>query len=138
MDYGINGVLAEGQFSNYPFFLNNVFRTNFFCKKGVVFDGIGRVDASIIVTKVRALPASNSTLYYEQALDQMRFMLEAEALATPTRLIGLAVDVGTPFSAKLSTYKERRYSRTVVRRTAVRCELHKGPRSNSRCRIVTL
>ena len=138
VDYGINGVLAEGQFSNYPFFLNNVFRTNFFHKKRVVFQHIGYVEASIIITKVHAFPASNSTLYYEQALGQMNFMLGAEALNTPTRLVGLTVDTGTPFSAAFTTYTARRYSRTVVAQEIIQCKLQVGRRKLGRCRIVRL
>ena len=138
VDYGINGVLSEGQFSNYPFFLNNVFRTNFFHKKRVVFQHIGHVEASIIITKVHAFPASNSTLYYEQALGQMNFMLGAEALDTPTRLVGLTVDVGTPFDATFTTYDARRYSRTVVEQVNIQCKLQAGKRSRGRCRIVRL
>ena len=139
VDYGINGVLSEGQFSNYPFFLNNVFRINFFHKKRVVFQYIGHVEASIIITKVRAFPASNSTLYYEQALGQMNFMLGAEALNTPTRLVGLGADIGAPFDATFTTYAARRYSRTVVTQETIQCKLQAGRRKPAgRCRIVRL
>ncbi len=138
VDYGINGVLAEGQFSNYPFFLNNVFRTNFFFKKRVEFAHIGHVDAGIIITKVRAFPASNSTLYYEQALGQMNFMLGAEALNVPIRLVGLTIDVGQPFDAVFTTYHARRYSRTVVERVTLLCEMRAGRSADSRCKIIKL
>ena len=138
VDYGINGVLAEGQFSNYPFLLNNVVRTSIFHKKRVVFQHIGHVAASIIVTKVHAFPASNSTLYYEQALGQMQFILGAEVLNTPTRLAGLTVDIGTPFDAIFTTYGARRYSRTVITQETILCELQKGQRASGRCRIVRL
>ena len=134
IDYGIHGVLAEGQFSNYPFLLNNIMRANFFHKKRVLFQHIGRVDASIIVTKVHAFPASNSTLYYEQAREHMEFMRDTEVLTMPTRLMGLGADVGRPFEAIFSVYTAPRYSRTVRTRESVRCQLQSGPRANSRCR----
>lgn len=138
VDYGVNGVLAEGQFSNYPFLINNLFRTGFFREKQVAFRHIGHVHACVIVTKVRDLPASNSTLYYEQALKQMRLMLDAKALAIPTRLVGLAVDIDEPFEATLTTYGAGQRSRTVHSQATVRCRLQRGSRPDSRCLIVRL
>ena len=135
VDYGIHGVLGEGQFSNYPFLLNNVMRTNVFHQKQVLFSHVGRVAASIIVTKVRALPASNSTLYYEQACKQMEFMREAGVLTVPTRLVGLGAEIGRPLEAVFSVYAARQ-SRTVRTRESVRCLLKDGPREDSRCQII--
>ena len=137
VDYGTNGLLAEGQFSNYPFLLNNVLRTNVFHRRRVMFRHIGHVEASLIVTKVRAFPASNSTLYYEQAFKQMNFVLEAEALRLPTRLVGLTAELGTPFDATFSKYSGR-YSRTLVARSTIRCQLQKGKRGAERCQIIRL
>ena len=74
-------------------------RTNVFHQKQVLFSHVGRVAASIIVTKVRALPASNSTLYYEQACKQMEFMREAGVLTVPTRLVGLGAEIGRPLGS---------------------------------------
>ncbi len=136
VDYGISGVLAEGQFSNYPFFLNNVLRAHIFRTKQVVFDHIGLVEVCIVVTKVHALPAANSTLYYEQALKQMQFVVEAGAVAIPTRLVGLAVEAGRPFGAEVSTYRGKGRSREVAERFTVPCELRQGRRGGGRCHIV--
>ncbi len=69
-------MIAEGQFSNYPFFFNNVFRTHVFYKSGIEFPAIGALKGAVIITKARLFPASNSTLYYEQALKQMNFLIK--------------------------------------------------------------
>jgi hypothetical protein len=138
VDYGLNGVLAEGQFSNYPFFLNNILRAHIFHTKRVWFEYIGHVDACIVVTKVRAWPAANSTLYYEQAIRQMRFVVEANAVMIPTRVVGLTAEIGPAFNARVSAYGAGERSRQVGRRTTVKCVLRQGTGGGSRCRIVRL
>lgn len=50
IDYAKRGLLLEAQFSNYPFLLNNVVRSELFSKSGVAFDG-NPVEVVVIVTK---------------------------------------------------------------------------------------
>jgi hypothetical protein len=135
VDYGRAGLLAEGQFSNYPFFLNNLLRTNFFFKRGVEFGVLGKVQAAVIVTKGRMFPASNSTLYYEQAVGQMNFMIETGVLSVPIRLIGLTEELNTTIRAIRTTYHQPRYSRTVVTREEIACQLRPGRTADARCKV---
>lgn len=135
VDYGRNGLIAEGQFSNYPFFFNNVFRTHVFHKSGIEFPHVGTVRGAVVITKARLFPASNSTLYYEQALRQMNFLMGIRAVQMPVRLIGLTADQNAPMDAVFTRYHAPRYSRTVVDRIIIRCVLRPGRDLNSRCRI---
>lgn len=137
VDYGAKGVLAEGQFSNYPFFFNNVFRTHIFHKSGIEFPTIGAVRAAVVITKARLFPASNSTLYYEQALKQMNFLMGIGAIDMPVRLAGLTVPGDVPVEAVFTRYHAPRYSRTVVERGPVRCILRLPKNSSGRCQVET-
>ncbi|MEH2284834.1 MAG: hypothetical protein V7K90_26540 [Nostoc sp.] len=56
--------------SNYPFLLNNTLRSELFFKAKTEFVGYP-TNLVIIVTKALMFPASNSTLYYEQAVNQL-------------------------------------------------------------------
>jgi hypothetical protein len=135
VDYGKNGIVAEGQFSNYPFFFNNVFRTHIFYKGGIEFPAIGAVRAAVVITKAKLFPASNSTLYYEQALKQMNFLIGIGAIEMPVRLVGLTVPVDVEVDAVFTRYHTPRYSRTVVERGPVRCILRPPRFLNGRSRI---
>jgi hypothetical protein len=135
VDYGTAGLVAEGQFSNYPFFFNNVFRTHVFYKSGTEFPSIGAIRAAVIITKARLFPASNSTLYYEQAVRQMNFLIRVGAIELPVRLVGLTVASDVPTDAVFTRYHAPRYSRTVVERGTVRCVMRSSRQPNGRCRI---
>lgn len=135
VDYGTGGLLAEGQFSNYPFFFNNVFRTHVFHKSGTEFPSIGAIRAAVIITKARLFPASNSTLYYEQAVRQMNFLIRVGAIDLPVRVVGLTVERDVPTDAVFTRYHAPRYSRTVVDRATVTCVLRSGRQPDGRCRI---
>ncbi len=70
IDFGKAGVIVESQFSNYPFLLNNTLRSELFFKAGTIFAG-HPTQLVILITKALMYPASNSTLYYEQAVRQL-------------------------------------------------------------------
>lgn len=135
VDYGTAGLVAEGQFSNYPFFFNNVFRTHVFHKSGTEFPSIGAIRAAVIITKARLFPASNSTLYYEQAVRQMNFLSRVGAIELPVRLVGLTLDPDVLTDAVFTRYHAPRYSRTVVERTTIKSVLRSSKQPNGRCRI---
>ena len=107
-DGGKGASLAEWQFSNYPFLWNNVIRSEAVYKGSVTLQGL------IIVTKSGLFPASNSTLYYEQALAQIQAVTSFGAFGIPIRLVGLTVLPGTAtVNATWSSYSGR-YSRAAV------------------------
>ncbi len=120
-DLGKDGLLLEAQFSNYPFFLNNVVRTNVLYNAGVELVGLGRIRAAIIVTKAKLFEASNSTLYYEQAAKQLQFMVRGNSVQVPLRVIGLTVERGVAQPARLVEYHAKRYSRTLINSRDVMC-----------------
>jgi hypothetical protein len=91
-DAGKGGTLAEWQFSNYPFLWNNIIRTEGVYRSGTSLLGVPRVRALLVVTKSGSLPASNSTLYYEQAHKQVSAAVGFNAFTVPIRLVGLTVD----------------------------------------------
>jgi len=123
VDFGKSGHLVEVQFSNYPFFLNNVNRTNVLFANKTELDGMGRIVAAIIVTKAKLFEASNSTLYYEQAMEQTRFLVGGKTVAVPLRVIGLMADRGTTISSILTHYHTPRYSRTVVHQDRIQVQV---------------
>ena len=133
VDFGKAGVIAEAQFSNYPFLLNNVVRSELFVKARIKLSG-HRVNLAVIVTKARMFPASNSTLYYEQAQSQLEALAQHEVFDVPILLVGLFSGQGD-VSAVFTEYDHPRYSRTVSSRDKRNCEII-GPRtSRGRCTI---
>ncbi len=111
VDFGKNGVVVEVQFSNYPFLLNNTQRSDLFYRAQTVFHG-APTGLVVIVTKAGMFPSSNSTLYYEQAFNQLTAMAQHEAFTVPIRLVGLFEEVGD-VQANWTGYSAARYSRTV-------------------------
>jgi len=111
VDFGKNGVIVEVQFSNYPFLLNNTQRSDLFYRAQTVFHG-APTDLVIIVTKAGMFPSSNSTLYYEQALNQLTALAQHAAFTVPIRLVGLFESVGR-VQATWTGYSAARYSRIV-------------------------
>lgn len=89
IDFAKDGTLVEVQFSNYPFLLNNVLRAEILYKSKIPILNNTSADLLVIVTKLNCLPASNSTLYYEQAVNQLNSMVFNGMLNIPTRLVGL-------------------------------------------------
>lgn len=114
VDFGKNGVVIEAQFSNYPFLLNNTLRSDLFHRTQTVFHG-QPTGLIVMVTKAHMFPSSNSTLYYEQALNQLAAMAQQNAYSVPLRLVGLMEAIG-PIQAVWTEYTAARYSRTVATR----------------------
>ena len=69
VDFVKDGIVTEVQFSNYPFLLSNIFRTEIFFRAGVRLS-LFTPELLVVVTKSNMFPASNSTLYFERALEQ--------------------------------------------------------------------
>lgn len=137
VDFGKNGVVAEAQFSNYPFLLNNILRAGVFYKAGLEVAS-RKTGVVIIITKGHMFPASNSTLYYEQAKNQLDALAEHKVFAVPVRLVGLVAQTAKNVTAVWTTYKEARYSRTVKAQKTIRCNIAPGKEEKSRCTITIL
>jgi hypothetical protein len=71
----------------------------------------------VIITKARMFPASNSTLYYEQARQQLTALTQNRVFDVPMRLVGLFAPVGTQIPMRFTEYHNPRYSRIVIQRT---------------------
>lgn len=112
VDFGKRGVLAEAQFSNYPFLLNNTIRSELFFKSRIPLIGVP-AQLAVIITKAHMFPASNSTLYYEQAVHQLTSLAKYQVFDVPIRLVGLFVDRTGIIPAVWTGYTPTRYSRTV-------------------------
>jgi len=114
-DAGQGPVLAEWQFSNYPFLWNNIIRTEAIYQSQAVLPQLGQpVDALIVVTKSGRFPASNSTLYFEQALAQIKTVTTLGVFNVPIRLVGLTID---PSATKLEVDWNQysgRYGRAIA------------------------
>ena len=134
VDFFKAGLLAEAQFSNYPFLLNNVVRSEIFVKGAVRFDGTV-VDAVVIVTKAHMFPSSNSTLYYEQAKRQLQALARHRVLSVPLRLVGLFTRIGSGVPVTFTEYTKPRYSRSVSRRVEVSCNILRSTTARGRCRM---
>jgi hypothetical protein len=113
VDFFKNGLLCEAQFSNYPFLLNNLLRSELFFKSRTTFQHLP-VTALAIITKAHMFPASNSTLYYEQAMKQIGELSNHHVFGVPIRLIGLFLPETGRHEAVWTRYREARYSRTIV------------------------
>jgi hypothetical protein len=122
VDFGKNGIILEAQFSNYPFLLNNIIRSEVLFKSQFI---IGGKPSKIlfVITKAHMFPASNSTLYYEQAIGQIDFLDNLNIFEIPVRLIGLLEQSGDSVPAIWTTYKDPRYSRTITDQTDIRCSI---------------
>lgn len=117
-DGGKGSVLVEYQFSNYPFLWNNIIRTEAVFKSGDTITPLtASVEALVIITKSGCLPASNSTLYYEQADAQIRTVTTLNVFDIPIRLVGITVpDTAQSVEADWNEYPER-YGRTAAHTT---------------------
>lgn len=131
VDFGKDGVIVEAQFSNYPFLLNNVLRSELFFRAGTVFHQTA-TRLVIIVTKAAMFPSSNSTLYYEQAQNQLAAFAQHGVFTIPMRLVGLFENRGS-VETTWTQYTAARYSRTVVAQEQRRFVISAG--RGGRCRI---
>jgi hypothetical protein len=118
-DAGRGSTLAEWQFSNYPFLWNNVIRTQTVITGKVALAGVGMTRALVVVSKSGVFPASQSTLYYEQAEAQLEAVFKLGAFSIPVRLVGLTLQPDAPeLEAVWSTYSGR-YARAPITREDV-------------------
>ena len=132
VDFVKHGLLAEAQFSNYPFLLNTLLRSQLFFNSGTVFDAVP-VQCLVVITKTGFLPSSNSTLYFEQAKRQLDTLLGAhQTVAVPVRLVGLFP--GQCANCTWTDYTATRYSRTIANRRQRPITITYA--ANGRCRIV--
>jgi hypothetical protein len=133
VDFFRRGLLVEAQFSNYPFFLNNVVRSALLAKSHALLDG-ETVHAVAIITKGHMFPSSNSTLYYEQAVKQLKEFAKYGVFDVPVRVVGLQEDTGSPVPAVWNEYPGR-YSRAASSAKRMECKLSAGKRPNSICTV---
>lgn len=137
VDFGVGGIVIEVQFSNYPFLLNNLVRSELFYKSKTAL-AKEPTDLLIIITKAHMFPASNSTLYYEQAVKQINELAANNVFDIPIRVIGLFVEKEKEIPAKLTKYDKDRYSRTVVKELQISCNLKPLRSNEGRCLITKL
>lgn len=88
VDFLKDGIVVEVQFSNYPFLLNNIIRTALFKNSGLELDN-RVIEELVIITKTKDIPSANSSLYYEQAKNQIDSIVEYNMVDLPITLIGL-------------------------------------------------
>jgi hypothetical protein len=136
VDHGKGGLLVETQFSNYPFFPNNVVRAHLFHARGTNFATMGKVEAALIVTKCKMFDASQSTLYYEQAVEQLKIMDALGLVKVPMRIVGVCVDRGVAVSAVESTYKEKNWDRKAIKHQTIKVRVGEPDHERGRERIV--
>ena len=116
IDFGKGGIIAEAQFSNYPFLLNNTIRSELFFKSKVGLHLGEPTKLAVIITKSHMFPASNSTLYYEQAEHQLNSLAKYKVFDVPIRLVGLFAERTGINPGVWTGYSATRYSRTVGER----------------------
>lgn len=134
VDFVSNGVVAEVQFSNYPFLLNNLLRCELFVKGSIDLDG-SPIEAGVIITKARMFDASNSTLYYEQAVNQLVALSTSGVFDVPLRLVGLFAPYGPSVPIIWTNYSAPRYSRTIGTQRPTHAAIEVGTRAASRAVI---
>jgi hypothetical protein len=136
VDLGKGALVVEAQFSNYPFLLNNTIRSELFFKAGLAFGG-QPTKATVLITKAHLFPASNSTLYFEQAKNQLTALAQNRVFDSPLRIVVLfGQRVGT-VPVIWSEYTKSRYSRIVRVRRTRNCTFKIGKKDTSRC-VLTL
>jgi hypothetical protein len=118
-DGGKGETLGEWQFSNYPFLWNNCIRSEAVYKAGMSLPGLKEVRGLVIITKSGLFPASNSSLYYEQARAQLAAATQFNAFTIPIRLVGLTIkSQANRFDAVWTEYADRT-SRTALRTSRI-------------------
>lgn len=137
VDFGKLGVLVEVQFSNYPFLLNNILRSELFFKSQVNVAG-RELNILVIITKARMFKASNSTLYYEQAVSQVDALAQHNVFDVPVRIVGLFETSAPDVAVIWTEYENPRYSRTVITRWERHCRIENGRGTNSRSSIMLI
>lgn len=131
IDFVKSGIIVEVQFSNYPFLLNNLLRSEQFFQQKIKFTSTA-TEILIIVTKAHMFPASNSTLYYEQAYKQLDALSKINIFKIPIRLIGLVSPISNSVPCTWTTYSDPRYSRTVELQENINVKVSTGRQKKSR------
>jgi hypothetical protein len=135
VDFTNGASLVEVQFSNYPFLLNNLIRSQLFINGNVCFNGF-TISMLTIITKSNSIPSSNSTLYFEQAVSQINALVKAEVCKIPVRVIGLTEDANTECKSIWTDYKSARYSRIInMQKNGTACLLYKSAKSNTKYKV---
>lgn len=134
VDFTKRGLLLEVQFSHYSFLLNNVVRGELFSKSGLTFNS-APIQLVVIVTKDHMLPASNSTLYYQRAVEQLRELAKHSVIDTPMRVVGLKERIGQGVEVRWTEYTGTGRSRTVVTQQKRTCDIDLGRTARSRCTL---
>ncbi|MDJ0798661.1 MAG: restriction endonuclease [Calothrix sp. MO_167.B12] len=134
IDFGKLGVIVESQFSNYPFLLKNTLRSELFFKAGIIFAGKA-TQLVVLITKAWMFPASNSTLYYEQAVQQLTALAKYKVFDVPIRLVGLFEQKNSTIPVTWTVYSSPRYSRTVKIRNTRQCQVIPGNSVKNRCHL---
>jgi hypothetical protein len=133
VDFGKLGLIGESQFSNYPFLLNNTIRAELFFKANIKFGG-QNTKLVFIITKAQMFPASNSTLYYEQAIKQLISLAEYNVFDVPLRVVGLFEQVDKTVPVKWTLYGRER-SRIVRHQEDIHCQIICQNNFSNRCVI---
>lgn len=81
-------------------------------------------------------PSALSLSYYEQAVQQLGFLLRGDTIRLPLRVIGLMADRGVTQPAELCEYHEKRHSRTLVDTKSIAVQVGSAERPRERERIV--
>lgn len=89
----------------------------------------------VIVTKGKMFPASNSTLYYEQARSQLNELAKHRVFDAPIRLVGLFEEPGSIVEATWTSYEASRYSRTVTDTRRLQVQIDRPRTERSRCTL---
>ncbi|WP_151979937.1 BglII/BstYI family type II restriction endonuclease [Acinetobacter guerrae] len=113
IDFIKNGTLLEVQFSNYPFLVNNVSRAEVLFRSQTIVNNNQTADLMIFITKAGCLPSSNSTLYYEQAIDQLDSLVQHGLLTIPILVVGL-YETPAQTQAYWTVYNGGVSSRTIL------------------------
>lgn len=136
IDCGKSGIIIEFQFSNYPFLLNNVLRSELFFKSQIILHS-EVTQLVIIITKAKMFPASNSTLYYEQAVKQLAALTQYKVFDVPIRLVGLFEKCEEKTTIVWSQYEQQR-SRKIIQQKQLQCIISPGKKHNSKAIIKIL
>ncbi|MGB7521820.1 MAG: BglII/BstYI family type II restriction endonuclease [Spirulinaceae cyanobacterium] len=134
IDFGKAGIIIESQFSHYSFLLNHTLGSELFFKAGTAFAGKA-TKLVVLIAKAKMFPASNSTLYYEQAVQQLTALAEYRVFDVPIRLIGLFEQQNTTIDVIWTKYSSTRYSRKVQTRKNLQCQISPGKLTHSRCQL---
>lgn len=134
IDFGKAGAIIEVQFSHYAYLFNNTIRSELLFNTQLSVTGIP-MKILIIIAKSQMFPSANSSLYYEQAINQLN--LAGYLFKVPIRVVGLFELKNTTVPAKWTIYKDKT-SRTILSTEERQCQIIAGrfPRGQCGLRIL--